>query len=696
MATKQLKSFRESTFCTSHARKGRRKVSENLISSVYIPTIQALASSTIENVTLASELLVACTTYVGVFEKYLKDHGKRRTCEHFKSLNTFAHAKALKKDDLPIIPWCKTIAGYPKQIVSFRTYLESGDPNQIRIVLSVTRGVYESIYLPPIWDEKPITDPGKPVPKNLRSDLCDFSQRWVKKLRQPPQKLIRDQVTGSMTRGPNGPSILTSHYDASSLVQTHSSEADHLTNLATLTGNKWISDMFRHWGTSITDASYVIGKLALLQESGGKTRVIAIGDYWSQNILRSIHDHLMSILRRMVTDGTYNQEEQTKRLVRLSLGKETFCYDLTKATDRFPVEIQEDVLSHVFTKDIANAWRNVLTSRQFKYKQHMVSWKRGQPLGMLSSWAAFSLTHHMVIEYCAHLEGIKTFRDYAVLGDDVCIWDRRVAHRYESIMGDLDVSINHDKSVIGSKATHRVEFAKRIFIHGVEVSGLKYDLIKSSRTLAGYIEMMNMVIRRGWVPVNVWNFPRHHCADKHKEELLKFILWFNSKCVDAPQFAGMTSRNINYTITRDEVNREVVLARILNLRKKQETLDKILDGNKPISEMFSREGVRVPVPEFGPLDSYSNSPISLHPLVWTLNQIGEELWSKLEILETLPTEEEFGSLISLPDLSEIEYLPIPENGVFFGDRHKLKTKAHVTFVVKAYMKIKKLHETNGS
>jgi hypothetical protein len=677
-------------------RKQRRKVSENLIHKCYIPTIHALASSTIDNASLVNDLLGACSLYVLSFEKYVKDAGKKTACAHFKSLNGFAQAIALKKDDLPIIPWTKTIDGFPKRLVSFRKFLQSGDYKQIRIVLSVTRGVYESIYLQPEFDETPITDPGEPIPVTLKTDLANFSARWVKNIRHKRPNLQRDQITGSMTQGPSGPSILTSHYDAVSLVQSQQHLASSLVQLALLTGNEWIGDMMKYWGHSLVNESYATGRLALLQEAGGKTRVIAIGDYWSQNLLRSIHDHLMYILKGMVTDGTYNQEDQTKRLVRLSLGHETFCYDLSKATDRFPVEIQQLVMAGVFSKDISDAWREVLTSRKFRYKQHEVSWARGQPLGMLSSWAAFALTHHMVIEYCAYKEGVKSFREYAVLGDDVCIWHRKVATRYESVMADLGVTINKDKSVVGSRSIHRVEFAKRLFVDGMEVSGLKYDLVKSSRTLSGYVEMMNMIIRRGWEPVNAWNFPRLHYADKRKEELLQFVLWFNNKSVGTPRFEGITPLKTKYTIDRDEVNREIIFFRIRNLRDKQKSLEKILNRNKPIDELFLKEGVRVPDPEFGTLDGDYSAPISLHPLVWTLNQIGEQLWSKLDLLESLPKEEEFGSQTSLPDLSEIEYLPIPENGVFFGDRHSLRTKTHVTFVVKAYMKLKKDHETNGS
>lgn len=51
-------------------------------------------------------------------------------------------------------------------------------------------------------------------------------------------------------------------------------------------------------------SNYKSGKISLINEGGGKTRVIAIGDYWSQNLLQGLHDFIMKILRKMETDGT--------------------------------------------------------------------------------------------------------------------------------------------------------------------------------------------------------------------------------------------------------------------------------------------------------------------------------------------------------------------------------------------------------
>jgi len=52
-----------------------------------------------------------------------------------------------------------------------------------------------------------------------------------------------------------------------------------------------------------------------------------------------------------------------------------------------------------------------------------VKYRVGQPIGFYSSWPAFAMSIHILVEYCAAEEGFKTFRNYVVLGDDVAIFN---------------------------------------------------------------------------------------------------------------------------------------------------------------------------------------------------------------------------------------------------------------------------------
>lgn len=61
------------------------------------------------------------------------------------------------------------------------------------------------------------------------------------------------------------------------------------------------------------------------------------------------------------------------------------------------------------------------------------------------------------------------FEDYAVLGDDIVIWDKRVAIQYRQLMLALGVEIGLAKSIISDSGT-ALEFAKRTLYKGQDVS----------------------------------------------------------------------------------------------------------------------------------------------------------------------------------------------------------------------------------
>jgi len=79
-------------------------------------------------------------------------------------------------------------------------------------------------------------------------------------------------------------------------------------------------------------------------------------------------------------------------------------------------------------------------------------------MGTYSSWAVFTLTHHLVVHYCAHLEGIEDFDQYIILGDDIVIKNDNVANRYIKIISSLGVEVSLNKTHV---SIDTYEFAKR-------------------------------------------------------------------------------------------------------------------------------------------------------------------------------------------------------------------------------------------
>lgn len=75
----------------------------------------------------------------------------------------------------------------------------------------------------------------------------------------------------------------------------------------------------------------------------------------------------MSILTKMETDAT-DQEPGFKRIL-AEAGNTCYSFDLTSATDRFPVKLQEILLSQIFNPKIAMYWKRVLVNRAYTHRK---------------------------------------------------------------------------------------------------------------------------------------------------------------------------------------------------------------------------------------------------------------------------------------------------------------------------------------
>lgn len=226
-----------------------------------------------------------------------------------------------------------------------------------------------------------------------------------------------------------------------------------------------------------------VGRLSIREEPG-KMRVFAMVDSFTQSLLRPLHDFLFGILKLIPQDGTFNQVAPLKLLIKSMQArklKHVWSYDLSAATDRIPVRVQELLLAIFTTKRFASRWRALLCDRYYRLPRSMlttwgykrygtaVKYKVGQPMGAYSSWAMLALVHHALVQFAAYSAGHRTwFPDYAVLGDDVVIGDRNVAKHYVLLMTKLGVKIGFHKSIISNNLS--LEFAKRFVWKGVEVT----------------------------------------------------------------------------------------------------------------------------------------------------------------------------------------------------------------------------------
>lgn len=132
------------------------------------------------------------------------------------------------------------------------------------------------------------------------------------------------------------------------------------------------------------------------------------------------------------------------------MGKMKYSFDLSAATDRYPIELQMFVLSQMVDKEYSESWGFIKKGLPFKLRSKIlrdsnpelinegVSYNAGQPMGAYSSWAVFALTHHLIVQSCAMDLGLPgRFKDYFLLGDDILIFDERVAKRYKFVTQEI-------------------------------------------------------------------------------------------------------------------------------------------------------------------------------------------------------------------------------------------------------------------
>jgi hypothetical protein len=251
-------------------------------------------------------------------------------------------------------------------------------------------------------------------------------------------------------------------------------------------------------------SSYHVRRLSIVKDPEAKSRIIAILDYWSQTWLKQIHSIHFNFLRTIPTDRTFTQ---CPTITNKPSGHKYYSFDLSAATDRFPITFQEMFIKECFGEQVSLAWRMILTSFPFyvPWEDRTITYNCGQPMGAYSSWSTFTLSHHVVLHYI-HTKLNLTEKFYMILGDDIVIYHDEVAKMYQEIMKQLDVGISIPKSCISS---NMYEFAKRIFINGIEVSGIQigglYNNVNKYHLI--YQAVYEIIYNRNYIPHGMISIP---------------------------------------------------------------------------------------------------------------------------------------------------------------------------------------------
>lgn len=364
---------------------------------------------------------------------------------------------------------------FPKDLKFLKTVPADKFYPMIRLVLSVL-AVFRFLRGDGIPSFKSITD--GPAFSEIPQDYLDGIIPFLRSLGQNPRyfgvrpkKLNFKKFKMTVKSGPKGHALWTSYLDLLSLPEPLK-EA-----VGVLGGPRLREDMSNYLVFIPFVADYLaqyLGKtgvslrrLSMIRDKEGKTREIAILDYYSQQALRPLHQYLFRILSRIPQDCTFDHGRLLEKLTP-DQGSSFHSIDLSTATDRFPIELQSAILEVMFGPEYARSWKTVMVGFPFSYKDMTVSYTRGNPMGAYSSWAAFSLAHHYLV-YLACLAARVSWKrcPYMMLGDDIVIANDRVASEYLRLLERFDIPFGKEKS---HSSPYLFEFSKR-FVHcGNEIS----------------------------------------------------------------------------------------------------------------------------------------------------------------------------------------------------------------------------------
>lgn len=246
-------------------------------------------------------------------------------------------------------------------------------------------------------------------------------------------------------------------------------------------------------------ASTTLRKLSIIRDKEGKNREIAIMDYYSQQALQPLHKYLFKLLSRIPQDCTFDQGKNLLTL-KPTEGSSYHSLDLSSATDRFPIEVQQKIIETLFGREYAEDWKTVMVGYPFEYRGNMITYARGNPMGAYSSWSAFTLAHHFfVYTACKNAKIHWKNCPYMLLGDDIVIADDKVAEEYIRLLERFDVPYNEGKS---HRSPYLFEFAKR-FVHcGTEISPFPLSGLYENRSnwLLAIGTIFEESSRKRWVP----------------------------------------------------------------------------------------------------------------------------------------------------------------------------------------------------
>ena len=212
-----------------------------------------------------------------------------------------------------------------------------------------------------------------------------------------------------------------------------------------------------------------VGKIGLIQEPGYKLRAVANPGRVFQRVLEPLGDILFHWIQQLPWDCTFDQSKAVEPIQSaLRYNVRAFCYDLSNATDLFPLHVQMSVLKFMLPDSVDVDLFYDLSRGTWSYRGNTIQWKVGQPLGLYPSFPSFGITHGILL---LGLLNKPWSGEFFILGDDVVILDEALAKSYTKMLYSLGCKISLPKSL---DSTVMAEFAGKLITADSVIPQMKY------------------------------------------------------------------------------------------------------------------------------------------------------------------------------------------------------------------------------
>lgn len=473
--------------------------------------------------------------YVSYMEHLMVHHGYDRAAKILKDVASYGlrfsvghkspkvqYVSTLEKSDIPKIlkGFIDNLSGSRDQVHAALTILDLHRLYGIGSSIPSVEGIIKEGVIP--RDPSPLisSQPGR-----YFSRLYDYTgdpfwitvrKAWIKTLEEAfPSKHALDRLDAlrnlstihiSTKSGPNGPLCPSAVLDFIAISQSKTKDGstllEKIQEISSMTYNYSLNSLIKYFKDKMDSTGYDIGyystrenaytgKLSIKYEHSGKSRFIAICDFFSQSALKGMHEFDFQWLSKQKEDGTKDQNRSFQVAQYLTLsGKDVDSQDLTEATNGFSSDLQSEKVEKQFSNSLGLLWNTISTDREF-YSPDLDSYIRysvGQPMGLYSSWSNLAVGNHLLARTACLLSKLpwKKRVVFQICGDDFFgVTDNGFSKVYAKIIDGIGIGISASKGYTQDTIDFErcnsppkvIEFVKRVSMNGYEYTPVRPQII---------------------------------------------------------------------------------------------------------------------------------------------------------------------------------------------------------------------------